>query len=91
MITDELINPIRIRLVEQMPFPLWDGEDFLGEDFDELSAWLGISRSTYDALADLQRAFDEREPGEIILPAELAERRELVRTVLEAELRDVTT
>jgi hypothetical protein len=55
---DDVHGPIRLRLVEHVPFPLWDREEFLGDDFAELHAWLGITRATYDRLAGLQRDFE---------------------------------
>ncbi|HSX66282.1 hypothetical protein [Nocardioides sp.] len=81
-----LLNPIRIRLVEHVPFPLWDAEDFLGDDFTQLSEWLGLSRPTYEALASLQATY-EALGSTNTLPDDLITQRELARAALVADLQ----
>jgi hypothetical protein len=81
----EIRGPIRLRLIEHVGFPLWDREDFLGDDYDELHAWLGLTRASYDALWAWQRQFDALEPGDRRALAALRAPGEQLRARLTAE------
>lgn len=52
------VNPIRLRPIDHINFPLWDAEDHLGDDFEWLHAALGLRRTTYDELARWQAEFE---------------------------------
>jgi hypothetical protein len=52
-------NPLRLRAVEYVEFPLWDAEEWLGDDFDWLHENLGLSWPSYEALTAWQAQFDE--------------------------------
>ena len=84
----EIRGPLRLRLIEHIGFPLWDSHDFLGDDFDELHAWLGLTRESYDALWAWQRAFDAVAPRDRTALAGLKAPGEALRARLEDELGD---
>ena len=54
-----VVGPLRLRLIQYVGFPLWDTDEHLGDEFDWFHEQLGLTRATYDALAQWYRRFEE--------------------------------
>lgn len=52
---DRVTPPLRLRALPHTAFPLWDAEEYLGDDVDWLHRHLGLSHETYGLLLAWQR------------------------------------
>lgn len=51
---DLIRGPIRIRQIENMEFPLWDSDEYLGDDYPWFERTLSLSSALYERLANWQ-------------------------------------